>query len=253
MGDTRFTVEDFLINWGLDLGAFTNDFSYNTKVVLSNEEKERVTKILTDIGLAMEDQKKEFERIFNIGPYDEKVDFSEFQYGIENELGDEIAKIAIDPKSISLLRNHLLYDAEYDDRIKVKFLHSWLFPTGDDKPEVKSRMNCITDFIDFLQKTPDFDFETELKNVSHEEFDKILDAHNYNASSDNIQKLKDAFTSPKAPNEISLNLIKRNINLLAPDFLNSNVKADRKEISDRLTHVDPKIKKLLQKISAYLK
>ena len=114
-------------------------------------------------------------------------------------------------------------------------------------------MNCITDFIDFLQKTPDFDFETELKNVSYEEFDKILDAHNYNASSDNIQKLKDAFTSPKTPNEISLNLIKRNINLLAPDFLNSNVKADRKEISDRLTHVDPKIKKLLQKISAYLK
>ena len=253
MGDSRFTVEDLLINWGLDLGAFTNDFSYNTKVVLSNEEKERVTKILTDIGLAMQDQNKEFERIFNIGPYDEKVDFSEFKYGIENELGDDIAMIAIDLKSISLLRNYLLYDAEYDERVKVKFLYSCLFPTGDDKPEIKSKMNCITDFIDFLQKTPDFDFQTELKNASHEEFDKIMDAYNYNATNENMKKLKDAFTNPKTPEEISINLIKRNINLLAPEFLNSNVKVDKKEINDRLTHVDPRIKNLLQKISTYLK
>lgn len=254
MEDKRFTVEDFLLKCHLDIGAFSKDSSYNTKIIISNDEKEKVTKLLAEIGQAMKDQNKEFERIFNIGPYDDKVEFNEFKYGIENDLGHDIARIANDPRLMSLLRHYLLYDSENDDKIRTRFLKSSLFPRSDDQPEVKTRMNCITDFIEFLQKTPSFDFEKELRgDISHEEFEKILDSNNYIISRDNMHKLKDAFTSPEEPTQISLNLIKRNINLLAPEFLNANVKADRKEIVDRLTHVDPKVKKWLQKISAHLK
>lgn len=65
--------------------------------------------------------------------------------------------------------------------------------------------------------------------------------------------MKEAFTNPKEPDRISLNLVKRNINLLAPDYFNKDSAISQREVADRLSHVDPKVKKTLQKISNYLK
>lgn len=98
-------------------------------------------KYLEKVGLAIEDEKKEFERVFNIGPYDKIVDFSEFKYGLLNELNSECCNMANDNKIIMLLKNFLVEDINKDDKIEVKKLYINLFPSGEGKPETKSKMN----------------------------------------------------------------------------------------------------------------
>ena len=89
MGDSRFTVEDFLIRCELNLGPYGRDGPVDTRISLNKEEKQQAETMLANIGLAIEREKKEFERIFNVAPYDDTVQFDEFQYGIENELDQE--------------------------------------------------------------------------------------------------------------------------------------------------------------------
>ena len=243
MGDSRFTVEDFLIRCELDLGPYGRDGPIDTRISLNKEEKQQAEKLLADIGLAIEREKKEFERIFNIGPHDEKVEFNEFQYGVENELDEKCARIANDIKTTMLLKNYLLHDSENDDKIKVKLLYMSLFPSGEGKPQLKSRMNVVSDFVEFLKQNRELKVDEEFKGgVSHEQFEKVLDAYEYNGTSDDIEKLKQAFTDPNKPEKVSINLIKRNINLLAPDYFNKDAVITKEEIGDRLSHVDPKIK-----------
>ena len=252
-GETKFTVEEFLINCNLDAKAFGGE-KLDVAVVLSPEEKDQALALLGKIGKAIEDEKKEFERIFNIGPYDKQVEFAEFKYGIENELNDDCAKIAADMRSINLLKTFLVENINKDDKVDVKFLYTSLFPGGDGKPEIKSKMNCVTDFIEFIKSTPDVDFEKDFPGMmTHEEFEKKLDEVGFEISNENMTKLKEVFSNSKEPDKISKNLIKRNINLLAPDFLNKGAVATRKEVTDRLAHLDPKIKNTLTKISTYLK
>ena len=140
----------------------------------------------------------------------------------------------------------MLYDSENDDKIQLKFLYMSLFPNGEGKPELKSKMNVVSDFIEFLKQNRELKVEQEFKGgVSYEQFDKVLDAYEYNGTSDDIQKLKQAFTDPNKPDKVSINLIKRNINLLAPEYFNKDAVVTKEEIGDRLSHVDPKIKKTL--------
>lgn len=87
-GDTRFTIEDFLINCNLDVQAYGGEPAH-LEITLTTEEKEQCEKILVKVGLAIEGEKKDFERIFNVGPYDKEIDFSEVKYGLMNELNDE--------------------------------------------------------------------------------------------------------------------------------------------------------------------
>jgi uncharacterized protein with von Willebrand factor type A (vWA) domain len=110
-------------------------------VVLRPEEKEQAKKLLIQIGEAMISEKKEFEHVFNIGPYDKTVEFHEFKYGIENDINDQIARIAGDLKSITLLKNFLVENINVNQNIDIKFLFTSLFPTEGDRPELKSKMN----------------------------------------------------------------------------------------------------------------
>jgi len=253
MNDTRFTVEEFLTVCNLNTSAF-GDGVINQEIILSPDEKEHARKQLIKIGEAIDSEKKEFERVFNIGPYDKKVEFSEFRYGIENDINDSTTKISGDMRSISLLKNYLVENINKDEMIDVKFLINNMFPSGDDKPEVKTKMNCVTDFINFLKESPDIDIEREFKgSISHEEFEKRLDDLGFEMSKENVDKLKDAFTNSKDPGVISLNLIKRNINMLSPDILNKGKATTKKEVIDRLAHVDKDVKNTLVKISEFLK
>ena len=261
MGDSRFTIEEFLINWGLDLKPFKHDEIIESKIILSTDEKERAKKLLKEIGNSIVNEKKEFEKIFNIGPYDSTVDFIEVKYGIENDLDQNCANIAGDYKSMNLIRNYLLSESNIHEKgsktkdlISIKLLHVSLFPPEEGVGEIKSKMNLITDFIQFLKENPEVDIDKTFGgDITHEKFDKIMSDYDFQISEINMIKLKEAFSSPKEPDKISSNLIKKNINLLAPDHLNKVSVTSKKEVVNRLSHVDSKIKETLEKISTYLK
>jgi Ca2+-binding EF-hand superfamily protein len=72
-------------------------------------------------------------------------------------------------------------------------------------------------------------------------------------SKENLVKLEEAFTNSREPGVISLNLMKRNINLLAPELLDKGKSVTKREIQDRLAHLNPDVKRTLVKISEYLK
>lgn len=208
----------------------------------------------------MINEKKEFERVFNIGPYDKTVDFIEIKYGIENDLDQNCANIAADYKSMNLIRNYLLSESDKvkgsgtRDLIDIRFLHISLFPPEEGIGEIKSKMNLITDFIQFLKSNPEIDIDkTFAGDLTHEQFDKVMAEYDFQISDVNMAKLKETFSSPKEPERISLNLIKKNINLLSPDHLNNVSVTSKKEVVNRLSHVDAKIKDTLEKISVYLK
>ena len=153
-----------------------------------------------------------------------------------------------------LFKNFLIEDINKDDKINVKTLYMHLFPSGEDKPEIKSKMNCVTDFIEYLKENPDIKFETEFKGtMTHEEFEKSLSDIGFNAPVSSINKLKEAFTNTKDPEKISKNLIKRNINLLAPEVLNKDKAKVKMEVKDNLSNLDPKVKTTLTKINEYLR
>jgi hypothetical protein len=253
MGDTRFTVEEFLMNCDLNPKAFGHN-AVSKRIILTTEEEEEVKKLLTQIGLAIEDERKEFERVFNIGPYDKNVDFSEFKHGILRELNDESNRIGNDKKSITLLKNFLVEDINKNDKVEIKHLYIHLFPSGEGKPETKTKMNCITDFIDFFKQNPDIEIDKVFKErMTHEEFEKSLQDICFEATKENISKLIDAFTNSKDPGNISKNLIKRNVNLLAPEVVNKDKSVNRKDVDDRFSHIDPRDKTTLTKICEYLK
>ena len=260
MGNAGFTVEEFLIGWNLKLKAFKLDEIVENKIILSTDEKERAKKLLKQIGDSMINEKKEFERVFNIGPYDKTVDFIEIKYGIENDLDQNCANIAADYKSMNLIRNYLLSESDKvkgsgtRNLIDIRFLHISLFPPEEGIGEIKSKMNLITDFIQFLKSNPEIDIDkTFAGDLTHEQFDKVMAEYDFQISDVNMAKLKETFSSPKEPERISLNLIKKNINLLSPDHLNNVSVTTKKEVVNRLSHVDAKIKDTLEKISVYLK
>ena len=153
-----------------------------------------------------------------------------------------------------LLKNYLLHDSENNDKIKLKFLNMPLFSSGEGKLELKSKMKVVSDFIEFFKQNRELKVDQEFKDgISYDQFDKVLDTYKYNGTSDNTKKLKQAFTDPNKPEKVSINLIKRNINLLAPEYFYKDTVVTKEEIDDRLSRVDRKIKKTLQKISNYLK
>ena len=84
----KFTVGEFLNYCDLDKHDFKT-VGLDTEVLLTTEEENQAKKALEKVGLAIEEEKKEFEKVFNIGPFDKEVDFSEFKYALEGELNDE--------------------------------------------------------------------------------------------------------------------------------------------------------------------
>lgn len=58
--------------------------------------------------------------------------------------------------------------------------------------------------------------------MTHDEFEQSLNDIGFDISKQNLEKLKEAFINTKEPDKISKNLMKRNINFLAPEILNKD-------------------------------
>lgn len=140
MDRPNFTVEEFLIKCKLDTDQFQT-VGLADEVILTTEEEDQAKSDLEKIGTAIQDEKKEFEKVFNIGPYDKKLDFSEFKYGLLNELNSDCSNMANHDKTLMLLKNFLVEDVNKDDKIDVKNLYLHLFPLGEGKQEIKTKMN----------------------------------------------------------------------------------------------------------------
>lgn len=81
----------------------------------------------------------------------------------------------------------------------------------------------MTDLVDYLKQNPDVDIEKEFKgSMTHDEFEQSLNDIGFDISKQNLEKLKEAFINTKEPDKISKNLMKRNINFLAPEILNKD-------------------------------
>ena len=89
--------------------------------------------------------------------------------------------------------------------------------------------------------------------MTHEQFEKTLEDIGYEVSKENLGKLIQAFTTQRIPDKVTKNLIKRNINLLAPDVISKEGISSKRQVDDRLDTLNPKVKNTLKKISEYLK
>lgn len=111
----------------------------------------------------------------------------------------------------------------------------------------------MTDFIEYLKNNTDVDLDKEFKeDMTHEEFEQALNEAGYDISKQNLDKLIEAFTNNRSPDKVSKNLIKRNINLLAPEILNSEKNIKRKDAKVLVENLDKGPKITLTKINEHL-
>ena len=249
----NFSVEEFLLNCELKTDEFRT-LGQADEIKLTEEEEELVKKNLAAIGSALEEEKKEFEKVFNLKPYDKKLDFSEFKYGLLNELNSECSNMANHSKTLMLMKNFLVSDPNRDSKIDVKHLYMHIFPSGDGRQEIKTKMNCVTDFIEYLKNNPDVDIEEEfLEDMSHQEFREALDDIGHAVPKQEFEKLVEAFSSKRSSGRVTKNLIKRNINMLAPEILNIEKRVKKKDAQALVDNLDKKTRTTLIKINEYLK
>jgi hypothetical protein len=178
MGDSRFTVDDFFIITHLDDTGFGGEEV--EKIILSEQEKEDAKYVLKGIGEYIEENKKDFETVFNIGPYDKYIEFVDFKNALEYELDAYYARLSGDFKTMYILKNYLLDKSNMEGQITVPILKSEIYGTEDIPKEIKSQLNCITDFAQFLKDHEEIKLEDKFKEqMKHDEFKEVLEEIEY--------------------------------------------------------------------------